>query len=84
MVDGILRHPDEQKSGGCNGRNPSPHDESCSQSENVKTTWLNDIVSWQYDYDIMSMTKSHRPILVNVIKWINKIYTFIQSKYELY
>ena len=41
MVDGILRHPDEQKSGGCNGRNPSPHVESYSQSENVKNTWLN-------------------------------------------
>ena len=76
MVDGILRHPDEQKSGGCNGRNPSPHDESYSQSENVKNTWLNDIVSWQYDYDIMSVTKSHSGILVNVNYQLNKWHTF--------
>ena len=37
--------------------------------------YYNDITSWHYDCDKMSMTKSHRPILVNVFKWINKWYT---------
>ena len=38
--------------------------------------YYNDIVSWQYDYDKMSMTKSHSGILVNVNYQLNKRYTF--------
>ena len=38
--------------------------------------YYNDITSWHYDYDIMSMTKSHGGILVNVIYQLNKVYTF--------
>ena len=39
-------------------------------------------MSWQYDTDKMSMTKSHGGILVNVIYQLNKLTTFIQTKYE--
>jgi len=44
--------------------------------------YYNDITSWQYDYDIMSMTKSHGGILVNVFYQLNESTTFIQTKYE--
>ena len=44
--------------------------------------YYNDITSWQYDCDKMSMTKSHGGILVNVFYQLNESTTFIQTKYE--
>ena len=37
------------------------------KSNKFARQYYNDITSWQYDYDKMSMTKSHGGILVNVI-----------------
>mgnify|MGYP003154227005 CR=1 FL=1 len=38
--------------------------------------WQYDNLSWQYDYDIMSVTKSHGGIVVNVKYQLNKSITF--------
>ena len=41
------------------------------KSNKLARNYFNDITSWQYDYDIMSMTKSHGGISVYVFYQLN-------------